>query len=307
MSLSRRAFLGTSALGLLAGGLGTGGLSALTRRVAPALEFTPLRRDVGIFTSRGGTIGWLIRPEGAVVVDTQFPDTARACLEGVRERTGGALAAVINTHHHGDHTAGNPVFEGVAERIVAYRRVPELQRRSARESGSEEDQAYADTTFDETWSLEVGDETIRARHYRPAHTGGDATIFFERANVVHMGDLVFNRFYPFIDRPGGASVRGWIRLLEAVADEHDGETLFIFGHGRPEFGVTGGRDDILYQRDFFSALLETAEQAVARGASREEATRVEVLRGFPDHRPPAERLNLAAALGVAYDEVRAEG
>jgi len=43
-------------------------------------------------------------------------------------------------------------------------------------------------------------------------------MMFERANVVHMGDLVFNRLYPYVDRPGGASVRGWVaRLEEATA------------------------------------------------------------------------------------------
>jgi cyclase len=121
-----------------------------------------------------------------------------------------------------------------------------------------------------------------------------------------MGDLVFNRVYPFIDRPGEASVRGWLSLLETVAEEQDGETLYIFGHGHPDFGVTGGRDDVLVQRDFLAALLEAAEEAIGEGRTREEATELERLPGFPDHVAIVERLSLGAALGAAYDELKGD-
>jgi cyclase len=299
MTLTRRDFLGASALGLLAG---------LVPRLAAGAqqlphEFVELRRGVGIFTARGGTIGWLANPDGTLVVDSQFPDTARLCLDGLRDRHARPVDALVNTHHHGDHTAGNGVFREAAARIVAHARVPALQRRAAAAGGSEDAQSYADTTFEDAWTVEVGDETVRAKHYGPAHTGGDCTVHFERADVVHMGDLVFNRAYPFIDRGGGASVAGWIALLEAVADEHGAETLYVFGHGRREFGVTGGRADVLVQRDFLAAVLETAERAVAAGKSREEAVAVERLSGFPDHAPLADWLTLGTALGAAYDEV----
>jgi hypothetical protein len=45
-------------------------------------EFRLLRRDVGIFTGRGGTIGWLANPDALLAVDTQFADTAALFLAG---------------------------------------------------------------------------------------------------------------------------------------------------------------------------------------------------------------------------------
>lgn len=210
------------------------------------------------------------------------------------------MDVLINTHHHGDHTAGNGVFREAAEKIVAHQRVPELQRQTAQ---PESNQVYADTTFVDEWVLDVGDETVRAKFYGPAHTGGDSIVSFEQAGVVHMGDLVFNQANPFVDRAGGTSVLGWITYLESVADEYPEDMIFVFGHAKPEAGITGSRADVLLQRDFLSALVETAERAIAAGKSREEATSVERLPGFPDHVALADWLTLAAPLGAAYDEL----
>ena len=53
---------------------------AATPPPAPAV-FTPLRRNVGIFNQRGGTIGWMINSDGVLVVDSQFADTAPNLLD----------------------------------------------------------------------------------------------------------------------------------------------------------------------------------------------------------------------------------
>jgi hypothetical protein len=39
------------------------GAAAAQTPAAPGVSFTSLRRDVGIFTGRGGTIGWLVTPD----------------------------------------------------------------------------------------------------------------------------------------------------------------------------------------------------------------------------------------------------
>lgn len=303
MKWNRRQFLKTACAGAAAGAAGA---FPLPLRSSPLplpgrfQDFRPLRRNVGLFTMQGGTIGWLVDPDGIAVVDSQFPDPARAFLQGLEGRGGRRIDVLVNTHHHGDHTAGNPVFRPETETIVAHARARDLH---AETGGDDAREGLADETFTDSLALEVGDERLHLRHHGPAHTGGDTVIRFERANVVHMGDLVFNRAYPFIDRPGGASVRGWIDLLEAVAREADHDTLFVFGHGNAEFGVTGTRQDVELQRDFLAAVLDEARRARTEGRSREEVGGVETLPGFPDHVRLVERLSLGFALQVAYDEV----
>lgn len=303
MSLSRRQFVYSSSMALVAG--------ALLPRVPlwaqeAAAGFRELRRGVGIFTGRGGTIGWLHLPDALIVVDSQFPQSAQTCLDGLRRRSEREIDALINTHHHGDHTAGNGVFRPAAKIIVAQANVPVLQKKAAEERGNEDEQVYPDVIFKGSWRIDAGGETVSASHFGPAHTGGDSVTHFENANVVHIGDLVFNRWYPFIDRPGGASARGWIEVLDRVLADHDKETLYVFGHANQRFGVTGSHEDVAYQRDYLSALLDVTRKGIQAGKSAEEIGALEAVPGFGDHESPGQRLSLEANIAVAHEELSAD-
>ena len=265
-------------------------------------EFKPLRRNVGIFTGRGGTIGWLAGKDALAVVDTQFPDTAATCLTGLPGRAGRTLDVVLNTHHHADHTSGNPIFKPAAKTIVAHANVPKLQYAAAEKAGSLDKQVYADTTFPEVWRRQLGDEIVTAQYFGPAHTSGDVAIQFEKAGVVHLGDLMFNRIYPVIDRPAGASIRGWIDRLEEILKTYPADAIYVFGHGNPKFGVTGGLADLRVLRDYFTAVLDYTQKKIAAGEPKSSIVALENLPGFDDFHAPLPN-RLGANLGVAYDEL----
>src|SRR5262245_55505069 len=128
MTWNRRDFIKASALATAASAvpIRTGAQQpAATPPPAPAI-FTPLRRNVGIFNQRGGTIGWLINNDGVLVVDSQFADTAPNLLSGLKERTPRQIDVLINSHHHPDHTGGNGVLRS-AKQIVAHARSLENQ------------------------------------------------------------------------------------------------------------------------------------------------------------------------------------
>jgi cyclase len=272
-------------------------------------EFKALRRNVGLFTARGGTIGWLVNRDAVAAVDTQFPDTAAVFLKDLHGRDNRTLDAVIDTHHHGDHTGGNGVFRPATKTIVAHANVPGLMRAAAARSPrppSEADLAamLPDATFPDMWRKDFGDETISCKYFGPAHTKGDIVTHFEKANVIHLGDLLFNRIYPVIDRPGGANVRAWVTVVEKIAAEYPKDAIYISGHGAPKFGVQLGTADLLVFRDYLSALLAHVEAEIKAGKSKEEIMKLENLAGFPDfHVPPGRGNRLGSNLSVVYDEL----
>jgi cyclase len=74
-----------------------------------------------IGASGDSNAGAIETPEGVIVIDTQqYPRLARQLRAAVLERTGKPLRAVIDTHCHLDHTAGNTVFGDVP--ILAHER-----------------------------------------------------------------------------------------------------------------------------------------------------------------------------------------
>ena len=270
-------------------------------RPARRAEFTAIRRGVGFFTERGGTIGYLQTPDALVAVDTQFPESAATFLDGLRDGSDRGLDLLVNTHHHGDHTAGNAVLAPVAAAHVAHEAVPGLQRASSVRSGSYDAQRYPSETYERTWSADVGGEVVSLRYLGPAHTCGDSVVHFERADVVHMGDLVFNRRQPFIDAGAGASVAGWIGVLEAVHGTFSDDTAFVFGHAGEGYPVTGGRGELLVMRDFLAAATEAVRRALAEGQTPEQIEGAEVP-GFEAWGPMPARVVEPIAAEVSRDQ-----
>jgi cyclase len=265
-------------------------------------QFKELRRGVGTFTGWGGTIGWLSNRDALVAVDTQFAEPAKRFLAELPGRGERMLDAVINTHHHGDHTGGNATFRPATKLLVAHESVPGLQRAAAQRSPQRVEPVVADTTFATEWRMDAGDETIAARYFGPAHTGGDIAVHFEKANVIHLGDLVFNRLYPVTDKAGGCQVRRWITQLQEIARVYPADALYIFGHGSEKFGITGDRADVLQMANYLEALVAHVEAAIKAGKAKAEVVTLQNLEGFPDYFA-AQNSRLPVNLGVVYDEL----
>ncbi len=283
MSPTRRQFLTTAAA---AAAVATARPSTAFGRQSQQARpvFTPIRRNVGFFTMRGGTIGYLVSADAVAVIDSQYPAEAQALLAGLAERSGGRRVDVlINTHHHGDHTSGNVAFRGKVGRVVAHAKAAEHMRQPP---GGQPptDALFPDTTFTDSWSADVGDEHIVANHYGRAHTSGDAVVTFERANVVHMGDLMFHRRHPVVDRAAGATVRGWMTALDRALTAHAKDTIYLFGHASTGLPVRGTWTDLVRLHDYFGAVLTLVESQVRAGRDRAEILAMrDPLAGFEDY------------------------
>ena len=229
-----------------------------------------IRNGVSIFKGRGGTIGWLETKDGFAVVDTQFPDYAKMLIDHLKKVKDLPIRTLLNTHHHGDHTAGNIAFKGLAEQVVAHTNSKINQMNTAEKSGKEDQQLYPDITFDQKWKGKTGKEKIEASYFGPAHTNGDSVIHFQNANVAHLGDLVFNRRHPYIDKTAGANIVNWIEVLSSIREKYDKDTLFVCGHSGPDYDIKINKEDIKAAEDYFEKLLKIVAADLKEGKTKEQ-------------------------------------
>lgn len=243
-----------------------------------------IRPNIGVFTKRGGTIGWFFSKDALVVADSQFPESASVFIEEIKQKYDHSIDVLFNTYHHGDHTSGNYYLKDFANKIVACENCVNIQRKMYGEVEKSSKQVYADTTFEKEWELDLGNEKIKAYHLGPADTGGDSFIHFQNANVVHMGDLVFNLRYPYMDRPAGCTVTGSIDYLEKVIQMFEKDTIFIFGHAVDNEFVTGKINDVTMMRDYFTSLRDFMVKEIKAGKSLNEIEKKEHIPGIENLR-----------------------
>ena len=236
----------------------------------PAWKIKMLNERIGVFTEKGGTIAFLLSKKGIVVVDAQFSDTAPHLIEELKKRNTKHFKYLINTHHHSDHTNGNIAFKGLVKKVIAHENSLINQKANAVKSKSEAKEYYPGRTFDENgWYRNMGDEEIQTYYFGRGHTNGDAIVHFETSNIAHMGDLVFNRRFPFIDRTAGASVKSWIKVLHKTETHFESSTQFIFGHSGTGYDITGNIDDVRAFKDYLEKLWAFGEAEIKKGTSRD--------------------------------------
>jgi cyclase len=298
--MERRKFLINTALT-------TGSLSFLGNKslaamlAAPDYKLTPLRNNVGIFTEQGGTIIWMVNKEGIVCVDAEFPDSATHLITELKKKSDKPFQWLINTHHHGDHTSGNISFKGLVKNVAAHANSFINQKRSAEAQKSEDKQLYPDTTYALNWKVKVGDEQITAHYFGPGHTNGDSFIHFENANVVHCGDQVFNRMYPYIDRSAGASCQNWPLALEAAQKQFNKDTIFVYGHAFDPTKVTGTIDDLKAMQNFMEKLVAFVNSGIKAGKTKEQILSATAIPGVTGWQGDGIQRGLTAA----YEELTA--
>ena len=258
-----------------------------------------LRGNVGIFTERGGTIGFHLGKEGIVVIDAQFPDTAAHLIEDLKKRNSNPFRYLLNTHHHGDHTSGNIAFKRIVEKILAHENSLANQKSVAEKNNATDKQLYPDTTFTEDWKLKLADEKIKADYFGAGHTNGDAVYHFENANILHAGDLMFNKRHPFVDRSAGANIASWIKDLDKIIKKSDRDTIVIFGHSLNPGEETGTIEDVKKFQDYLGKVLAFAQDSIKKGMSKDEFVKSTSIPGVTEWTGQGIERPLAAA----YEEL----
>ncbi len=190
--------------------------------------------SVYMLTGAGGNIGVSVGEDGIVVIDDQYAPLAPRIEAAMKAIADKPVRFIINTHYHADHTGGNEYF-GQKGTLVAHDNVRKKLELGTVRGGNTippaPKGAWPIVTFNDTLTLHLNGEDIRAVHVPPGHTDGDSVIWFTKSNVVHMGDDFFNGLFPVIDLDNGGSVQGIIAAVEKVLPLISDDAKVIPGHG----------------------------------------------------------------------------
>lgn len=279
--MQRRNFIRNSSLTLA--GLAFLSNKTLAQLLAdPTWKIKMLTETIGVFTEKGGTIVFMIGKEGLTIVDAQFPEQSQHLINELIKRSQLPFELLINTHHHGDHTAGNISFKGLVKNVLAHENSKANQERVAKEKKNEDQQLYPNQTYATTWSQAVGTEEIAMHYFGAAHTNGDSFVHFKNANIVHTGDLVFNRRHPFVDRSAGANIKSWIQVLDKADKTFNDKTIFVCGHAADGYDIVVNKKDIGAFKNYLSKVLEFTAAEIKAGKTKEEILKATEIPGAPE-------------------------
>ena len=251
--------------------------------------------DPGHPDGAGGRIGVLAGPDGIFMVDAQYLQIGDKVLAAIRRIDPGPIRFLVNTHIHGDHTAGNATFAKLGAVLLAREELREgLARQPAGPANDPARLPVLTYGMGDPVRLRMNGETIELIPVRAAHTGGDTVVRFVNADVIMIGDFYRNFGYPFIDTNNGGSLRGALDGLELTMKIAGPNTRLIPGHG-----TYIKRTDIIPYRNMILDVRDRVQQLIAQGKTLQEVLAAKVTAPY-DAKVPGGLLPAGAA-GTSAD------
>jgi len=186
--------------------------------------------------------GWMVNNCGvvvdgsgtAVLVDTTSTERRnRAVLAEVARVSRGAPKAVVNTHHHPDHTYGNGFLPAETLVIGHEKCRDEVLRAGLEATKVITTPDYGDLTlrppeltFSDRLTLHLRDCPVELIHAGRAHTSNDVLVWLPEQRALFAGDLAFAGGQPFLLEGSVAGFRTAIATMRELAPE-----VLAPGHG----------------------------------------------------------------------------
>jgi glyoxylase-like metal-dependent hydrolase (beta-lactamase superfamily II) len=248
--------------------------SAHAQRNFDNIEITHEEAATGVWVlyGAGGNIGLHTGEDAVFLVDDQFAPLTEKIQRKVLELTGKQADFVLNTHFHGDHSGGNENLGEAGALIFGHENVRKRILEGDNPAGAPV------VTFSDRQTFHINGENVRAHHVHHGHTDSDSFVHFQNANVIHTGDLMFEKSlgsFPFIDLSGGGSINGVVRALEKMIEIADEATVVIPGHGK-----LTDRDGLIAYHAMLKDIRDEVRAQINRGRSKEDTVRARPARAY---------------------------
>lgn len=193
-----------------------------------SIEVAPQAITEGIYmlTGAGGNIGVTTGTDGTLIIDDQFAPLADKIAAVLTKLSGDRPRLVLNTHFQGDHTSGNAAF-GRTGVIIAHDNV----RARLTSQGKLPASALPVVNYADAVTIHFNGDELALMHLLQGHNDDDTMVWLKKANVLHMGDQLYNSAFPYIDLGVGGTVDGYIKNLRSVISEMPADITITPGQG----------------------------------------------------------------------------
>ena len=225
-----------------------------------------------------GNIVASVGSDGIFLIDSMYAPMHQKIMDALAKISNQPIRYLVNTHLHGDHTAGNEAMAKLGATIISHENM--RKRMAAPQTNPPPAGALPVITYTDSMTLRFNGEEIYIYHPEPAHTDGDSIIYFRHANVMHVGDVPSSLRYPNIGVDDGGAVDGMMAAGRQVMKIANANTKIIPGH----LGPVVGFKEIQQQLDMFAVVRDRISTAIRAGKTLEQVVASKPTKDFDEGR-----------------------
>jgi cyclase len=221
-----------------------------------------LAPGIAVLYGAGGNIGVSHGPDGTVLIDDQFAPLTPKIEAAVAALGATPVKFLINTHWHFDHSGGNENLGKKGAIIMAHENVRIRLAAGGKVAGNDAKPAPKEAlpviTYQDGLKLHLNGEDVRIFHTGGGHTDGDSVVVWQKANIIHTGDL-FNTSggFPFVDTSSGGNAVHLVATLDKIIALTNASTKIIPGHGK-----VAGRAELIAWREMINSVVTSVRAGV---------------------------------------------
>lgn len=240
------------------------------KQLAPNVYMYQQQGGTGLLNAGISNAGLFVGDDWAVALDALgFPLQTKAFLAAAKKTCAGKpITQLINTHHHGDHVAGNQFFLPAQILSHPYCRQEVLKAIPATPKTWPKQEGLADgtevrklaapsVTIEDNLIYEIGGNRVEIRYMAPAHTWGDLVAYLPQHKILFAADLAFFNLVPYAHN---GYVSKWMERVDQIL-KMDVDVI-VPGHG-----PVGGKKELAEMNEYFRVLKTEAKKRYDAGMS----------------------------------------
>ncbi len=206
----------------------------------------------------GYQVMFLTTGEGVIVIDAPQP-IGEKYLQAIQEVTDEPITHMIYSHSHADHTgAAGQIFPSDIE-YIAHQDTADILV-----SENDPNRPIPTITFDDTYTLSVGNQVLELSYIGAFHSEGDMIILAPKQKVVMAVDLFHPGAAPYKAFGVTVNLDTHIEAHDTLVNDFDFDVL-ISGHEQ----ILGTKHHIKIDKEFVLSMMEITTQAIAMVSSDE--------------------------------------